>query len=655
MTPHRLQQTVLLTCALTATTPKVPAAPQDPDRLVTDRPGVELLTVPAEDDAFTFAVFGDRTGGPVDGVTVLADAVRDVNLVEPDLVMTVGDLINGYNTTPQWLAQMTEYTEIMDGLTCPWYPVAGNHDVYWRGDKRPQREHEANYEAHFGPLWYAMRHKDCWFLCLYTDEPNPQTGERNFSKPECQRMSPEQFAFLDETLKRAAGARHVFVFLHHPRWHGGNYGDDWERVHERLATAGNVTAVFAGHIHRMVHSGVRDGIEYMTLATVGGHQSGIAPQAGYLHHWNLVTVREDHISVATFPVGAAIDPRTITAEVSDQVRTLASDLTAKVLKGPSIGESGLVDGEYVIELTNPLPTPIEVQVQFSSEDSRWMFVRDHHHLALAGHQSAKLRSLALHSRAPIDQSLRLPSVQLQADYTGEDLRVSLPARSTTLPLPLDYQAPQSIQPGPNLAYQLDGSGDVLALSSQSLALPQGPFTLECWMRAETFTDRTGLLCKTENSEYGIFVGGGKLEFIVHLSGKYIKATSQGPILKLGQWHHVAGVFDGQEVRVYLDGQRLAATPGQGQRTLNELPLLIGADVDSKGLATSHFKGSLDDVHLSSTARYTGERFAPPAHQEGSEHSLLLLRADGLLGPWALDRSPANNHPSIQGRPGLAPR
>jgi len=93
---------------------------QDPDRLQTDRPGRELLDLPAEDEAFTFAVFGDRTGGPVEGVRILAQAVADVNLVQPDLVMTVGDLVNGYNTRPEWMAQMSEVKGIMDALLWPW-------------------------------------------------------------------------------------------------------------------------------------------------------------------------------------------------------------------------------------------------------------------------------------------------------------------------------------------------------------------------------------------------------------------------------------------------------------------------------------------------------------------------------------------------------
>ena len=78
----------------------------------------------------------------------------------------------------------------MNGLLCPWFPVAGNHDIYWRGPDRPAEEHEQRYEQHFGPLWYAFDHKGCRFIVLYSDEGIPETGERNFSKPDCQVMSP---------------------------------------------------------------------------------------------------------------------------------------------------------------------------------------------------------------------------------------------------------------------------------------------------------------------------------------------------------------------------------------------------------------------------------------------------------------------------------
>ncbi len=283
-----------------------------PARFHSSRTSKIDLPLPAEKEAFTFVVYGDRTGGPPEGVSVLADAVRDTNLLEPDFVMTVGDLINGYSTEDVWMTQMTEFKSIMNELACPWFPVAGNHDIYWRGPdpkKKPVGEMESAYEIHFGPLWYAFQHKKSWFIVLYSDEGDPITGNKTFSKPEAQKMSPEQFRWLDQTLTKAKDAEHVFLFLHHPRWLGGGYGDDWERVHQRLKKAGNVSAVFAGHIHRMRYDGPRDGIEYVTLATTGGAQSGALPEAGYLHHYDLVTVRKDRISLAAIPVGEVMDVR----------------------------------------------------------------------------------------------------------------------------------------------------------------------------------------------------------------------------------------------------------------------------------------------------------------------------------------------------------
>ena len=157
-------RTLALLLALTGAT-----LAQSP-RILTSRPtGQQLLILPKEDDAFGFVVFGDRTGGPTEGIKVLDQAVADTNLLDPDLVVTVGDLINGYNTTEPWMAQAKEYRSSMGKLRMPWYPVAGNHDVYWRGPNKPQGEHEGHYEAVFGPLWYAVKHKNSWFVVLYSD------------------------------------------------------------------------------------------------------------------------------------------------------------------------------------------------------------------------------------------------------------------------------------------------------------------------------------------------------------------------------------------------------------------------------------------------------------------------------------------------------
>ncbi len=653
-----IPQLLLLSLALAlphdegTASPKKHPAWHDPSRFMTSRSSPIQLPLPNEEDAFFFAIFGDRTGGPADGVKVLADAVDDVNLLEPDFVMTVGDLVQGYNDTPEWLVQMREFKGIMNRLHSPWFPVVGNHDLYWRGQGAPPaKEHEADYEEHFGPLWYAFRHKNSWFLALHSDETNPRTGKKSFDDPETQRMSPEQFAWLQETLQKTRGADHVFVFLHHPRWLHGQYGDDWDRVHAELVKAGNVHAVFAGHIHRMRYDGMRDGIEYFTLATVGGVQDGWAPEAGYLHQYHVVTVRKSGIAVASFPVGAAQDPRAITGAISDDVRALAQALEPRWKGlGEFTPEQG-VQGACELEIRNPSKQPIEVTLTPESDDSRWNFAPDHVHTRIAPGASETVTLRLARGEGLLDAAFREPAVAVQVDYLGDGLRVPLPLRSWAMPLDLTH-LPQPARPADESVLALDGANDALLVAPADLDVPDGPFTVEGWLNARAFQKREGFLARTENSEFGIFVSEGAPDFSVHLGGRYTTADTRTPKLTPNVWHHVAGVYDGAEVRLYVDGVVVASRKGSGVRTRNRLPFVVGGDVGQDGTANSLFDGRIDEVRVSDVARYAGERFAPARRFENDAHTLLLLHMDGFVGPWSPDASGHAAHAKLVGAPQL---
>jgi hypothetical protein len=617
---------------------------QDPGRFLTSRTG-RILPLPEDAPSFQFAVFGDRTGGPDEGIRVLEQAVQETNLIGPDLVLTVGDLVNGYNTTPEWMTQMVEFRATMGELDCPWFPVAGNHDVYWRGPAKPPQEHEDHYEEHFGPLWYAFEHKGSWFIILYTDEPDPQTGERNYTKRTSQRMSPVQFEWLRDTLAVTKEADHVFVFLHHPRWNRGNYGDHWEVVHELLAGAGNVRAVFAGHIHRMQYVGPRDGIEYFTLATTGGNQGGTVPEAGFLHHYELVTVRDDGIDVVSFPVGSADDPRSITREVSDETSWLARHLKPEIKGDLAPDAEGSVRGVVTVKIRNPVKRPVEFTLTPLSEDFFWSFSK-HWHGVLEPGAEQSIEINASRPRAGLDAGFRFPEIEVAADYLCESARFSVPSKRFNLPLrPGQWETP----PAPRLerVIALDGQS-AASVNSKDLELGQGAFTLEAWVNGSTYGGRRGLVTKTEQSEYGLFASDGVPSFIVFLDGAYRTAAPGEPILIPGQWHHVAGVYDGAEIRLYVDGSLAGRATATGERKQNALPLMIGADVGGNGDLVDPHSGSMDEVRLSRGARYADEQFTPQRRHTSDEDTLLLLHADAAMGPWLHDSSSQGAHPTIRG-------
>lgn len=625
------------------------------EAVMTTRPSdVVLMPPPANDDAFHFVIYGDRTGGVPAGLKVLEQAVVDTNLLDPDLVMTVGDLVQGYNTAEEWIPQMTEFQGIMNHLNMKWYPVAGNHDVYWRGQgPAPQGHNEAEYEKHFGPLWYSFRHKNAGFVVLYSDEGNGATNEKAFQSAALQNMSDEQFAFLDKALKELHDVDHVFVFLHHPRWIGGNYeGSNWPQVHEKLASAGNVSAVFAGHIHHMRYDGNQDGIEYFALATTGGHLSADIPDAGYLHHLNMVTVRKDRVTVAAIPVGAVVDPKQFTPEFLADVNAARKIRPRQTSPELILNADGSCTGEVVMTITNPGDHDVDITLMDAAASQRagWQTTLDHQHFQI-GKGDSKEISFTIDLDSSTGAAATVPAVEMNIDLLSSTARVRLPTVSAPLQIapgqvPADYFAGDT-----DRCLLVKNAASAIRINSGDLRLPDGPMTLEGWVRPTDVTGFTAVIAKTENSEFAIFSDEGVPQFSIFLDGRYVAARATRPMIA-DQWTHVAGTFDGESVNLFIDG-KLVATKNARKKNSdgnheklkqkhNDLPLFIGADPDSRGAPSRPVSAMIDEVRISKAAVYTDE-FTPATRHQPDADTVLLMHLDRTTGPFVLDHSTSASH------------
>jgi predicted phosphodiesterase len=227
------------------------------------------LTLNNSPDSFQFAIVSDRTGGMRPGV--FEDAVGKLNLLQPEFVMCVGDLVQGNTDTEAQLeAQWNEFDAIVGKLSMPFFFVPGNHDVSnteWG---------KAVWKRRHGPLYYHFVYRDVLFLCLNTDDDS------------LAHFSEAQLTFVENTLNEFANVRWTFLFFHKPVW---TYEEPsgWDRIETDLSD--RPYTVFAGHTHEYLKY-ERHRSDYFVLGTTGAGMAHGGPIDGEFDHVMWVTMKQ---------------------------------------------------------------------------------------------------------------------------------------------------------------------------------------------------------------------------------------------------------------------------------------------------------------------------------------------------------------------------
>ena len=398
---------------------------------------------------FQFAIITDRTGGPRPGV--FEDAVKKLNWLMPEFVITVGDLIRGAkgDDAETLDRQWKQHFERIAPLKMPFFHLPGNHDI--KANNSFQVEY---WNRKFGAAYYSFVYKDVLFLNLFTNEGTQIIGE-------------EQVAYFTEVLNKHPDVRWTMVFMHHPLWrysHMSNFGQIEKLLQDRNYT------VFAGHQHRYHHS-VKDEKNYYVLATTGGGSALLGNSFGSFDHVTWVTMSDQGPVLANLRLDGILPHDVANDETHRLTQALlrSIDVTASVLVD---SPTAFREGVAYLTYRNVSEHPLHLEARF---------FHNHHVLAKPDAISVEIPPganktipVALSSIEPFDLK-----EEIQIEFAGtigyrlEDYpdltlegSVGIPVKSSEIDLlPSEkvefvesYQVKmQEPLPGTEIRYTIDGS------------------------------------------------------------------------------------------------------------------------------------------------------------------------------------------------------
>ena len=340
----------LLASQAAATPPATPFA-RDADGTARDGQSVRDAARPRVQ---RLAVLPDRTTGRDWGLPYLDAAVEDLNVVRPDAVFNVGDMVQGYTSDPaRWQHEVDDYLARVGRLAASFYPTAGNHDVISGTRVGGDDTFARMYRTRFGPLWYSVDLDLATVLVLFSDEALDGRSMR---------IGDAQLAWLGTELERAKERGVAIVALmHRPLWRYAQV--QWEsRVQPLLERAG-ADAVIAGHFHSMQRDADVGGVQYHIVGTCGG-MIDQPPLAGQLQHLTFVDVTADGaVRVWHQPVGLVLPHDFVRRHDQDIVFALREPRPAVravgTLPDPAT-LAGPTDVTVALEARNPTDVPITV-------------------------------------------------------------------------------------------------------------------------------------------------------------------------------------------------------------------------------------------------------------------------------------------------------
>jgi 3',5'-cyclic AMP phosphodiesterase CpdA len=290
-------------------------------------------------DNFTFAIIPDRTGGHRSGI--LENAINKILLLQPEFVISIGDMIEGYSMNETEIYQQWNiYNNVIQKLNMPFFYVPGNHDYSNLVMSRIWQEL-------YGPSYYYFIYRNVLFLCLNTEEYELQGGSEG--------IGLDQFDYVKEVLEEWPDVKWTVVIMHKPLWLDEKNGY-WDDIEELLKTRNHT--VFAGHLHHYVKYERNNG-KYIILPTAGGVSELRGTDFGEFDEIAMVTMSDKGPVLANLLFQSIWDENVVTQELYNLVNS------RNIMVEPVFtDEDKFTNAEYRIIVSNEYNYPMWFYLNF---------------------------------------------------------------------------------------------------------------------------------------------------------------------------------------------------------------------------------------------------------------------------------------------------
>jgi len=143
------------------------------------------------------------------------------------------------------------------------------------------------------------------------------------------------------------------------------------------------------------------------------------------------------------------------------------------------------------------------------------------------------------------------------------------------------------------ALEFDGEGDYVDLGVSPEFDVTSQITVAAWVKVTAFdVDWQAIVIKGDTAWRLSRSMDDNLHF--GCTGMWPEWVHGSANVNDAQWHHVAGVYNGTELRLYVDGSLDASASASGLININEYPVAIGENAEHAG---REWNGLIDDVRL----------------------------------------------------------